>query len=298
MLRWFHVEPTGGLPYTPPLDGNNATYAGGFRKLRTDYTGFCCRIRWTDQVTAYDIGFKSNGQIDDAAILSAKGTSTTCVVTQLYNQTGDTSLYQNDLVSTAPIIYKDAAFITDDNGKICVSTDETVRRLLTGSPGTLVYTNNVPDINMFIRCKITEPKTSASQNGVWNFTTGGGLSRNELIANFSTGKMTVLGRRLDANSFQSITSTSNYPDVFFVLSQNTEYTNRILQLYFDNSIEAYTATFQTAGSTSSTNSTSTNIGVRGGSVYCRGLYSEFILWTNDQSANYASIRNNIINYYA
>lgn len=297
----FYKVQAGGLPYTPPLDGNNATYAGGFRKLRTDYDGFCCQIEWLPSNTTYDIGFKSNGLIDEAEILSVKGLDTTCQVRILYNQTGNLGFYIQVLRAFQPIIYKDGDFIRNSSGKLAMNTDETNIRYFVGDENALEFGRNCGHINYYVYGKITQAKVTGANQALWSITLSNQLAQNEIITNLtSPGKINYGGRRVVGNSFQSIVSTNQWPDSDFLFSGNTEYENAYIQMYFNNVFEASSATFQTSGNTEDFPSHSTSLISRlsGAQLACKGVFSEFILWTNDQSANYASIRNNIIDYYA
>lgn len=87
---------------------------------------------------------------------------------------------------------------------------------------------------------------------IFQATTSSGLSRISL--NPST-KLSVGGRRLDADSFVQITETNNYAaDTFYVYTGFFDYANRILRLRVNGSLSNELLTFQTSGSTNDTNS--------------------------------------------
>lgn len=70
--------------------GYNSSYfaAYSFRKLRSAYSGNCCRVRRTSDSVEVDIGFASSGWVDKASILSHCGSSDGFVVTW-YDQSGN-----------------------------------------------------------------------------------------------------------------------------------------------------------------------------------------------------------------
>lgn len=95
--------------------------AGGYsvRRIYTQYTGACMRVREAGGNTETDIGFDSNGYLDTAAIATHCGTSLG-FVTKWYSQaTSGTTGVGNDLVqattSQQPRIY-DGSSVYTDNG--------------------------------------------------------------------------------------------------------------------------------------------------------------------------------------
>lgn len=73
-----------------PLD-KIATAAGGaysMRLLRSGYTGFCMKVRRSNDNTTQDIGFDANGNLNTSALLTFVGTNSAYVVTW-YDQSGN-----------------------------------------------------------------------------------------------------------------------------------------------------------------------------------------------------------------
>ena len=98
----------------PPLlldDYSGAYFAGGVRKLRNDYGGYCMRVREDSGNTETDIGFDGDGNVNSAAIASHCGSANGYVV-KLYDQSGNSRDLHQTTTTLQPKIYDGSAVIT------------------------------------------------------------------------------------------------------------------------------------------------------------------------------------------
>lgn len=83
----------------------------------------------------------------------------------------------------------------------------------------------------------------------------------------TAGRANAGGRRLDTDSFSGIVSTNNVSTTAFeIQSAVYDYANTNLFLYFDGSQEASNTSWQTAGSTSDTDSSQIRVGTFNGDI--------------------------------
>ena len=104
--------------------GSGAAAAYSVRRLNGNYTGAAIEVERTSDGTYQDIGFDSNGDLDESA-LTTFCTGTTCKVSKWYDQsvTGGTGS-GNDAVQTddskQPTIYTGGA-IVKENGRVAIT---------------------------------------------------------------------------------------------------------------------------------------------------------------------------------
>ncbi len=88
----------------------NASIAIAGIKLRAAYTGACIRIRRASNNNELDIGFDSNGYLDEAAINTfCSGTS--CFLRTAYDQSGNANDVTQTTSSRQPLIYSGGTII-------------------------------------------------------------------------------------------------------------------------------------------------------------------------------------------
>jgi hypothetical protein len=106
--------------------GSGAAAAYSVRQLNRDYTGAAIQVERSSDNTTQDIGFDSNGDLDESA-LTTFCTGTTCRVRTWYDQaTAGGTGSGNDAVQTThanqPTIYTGGALVKE-NGKVAVEFD-------------------------------------------------------------------------------------------------------------------------------------------------------------------------------
>lgn len=139
-------------------------------------------------------------------------------------------------------------------GQNIVRFDGSNHRLsVAGAAGLL---NNIAGSTLSVTIKFTN--TSGTRTA-FAFSTGPGLTRagvDMTASGYSTG-----GRRLDANSFQSVTSAGGQSATRTLIQTAIfDYANAALTLFLDGASSASSTSFQTAGNTSNTNSTNVRVG--------------------------------------
>ena len=94
-----------------------AAAAYSVRKLDKDYTGSCMRIRRSSDEATQDIGFDSNGDVDQSSIQSFC-TGADCYVSIWYDQSGNSNHASQTVANDQPKIYdRLAGAVTTKNGK-------------------------------------------------------------------------------------------------------------------------------------------------------------------------------------
>jgi len=109
--------------------GANITAAYSLRKLRTAYTGSAIRIRRFGDNAEQDIGFDSNGDLDEAAITSFIGSNNAAVVTW-YEQSGQASNWNlTNTVTTGQPRIAASGTIYKLNGKPSIADTSGAQRM-------------------------------------------------------------------------------------------------------------------------------------------------------------------------
>jgi hypothetical protein len=144
---------------------------------------------------------------------------------------------------------------------------------LTGNSATLNLTRNVSGLTVFA---VVKEDVIASNVTLFFASTGGGLTRLS-VRNFGTQK-TAGGRRLDADSFASTGDNLRTTNPL-VSSVVADYANADLFLYESGTLTASNTSFQTAGTTSDTDSTGVAIaGNLAGAEGLNGFFSEVVVY--------------------
>jgi len=162
----------GGLPYTPPLDAQNASAAYSVRLLRTAYTGDCCKVYRISDGVEQDIGFDSNGLLDTAALTSFIGGGTGWVVTW-YDQTGnglDASAFNP---SNAPTIIASGT-IQELNSNPCLRFNGASDYfIIPGSSASFNYLHNGTESDVFF---VGKAGVSSNPNNWYVILNNGGFA--------------------------------------------------------------------------------------------------------------------------
>lgn len=132
----------------------------------------------------------------------------------------------------------------------------------------------------------------SSTRGYFFAGSGTSTSRIRLFAETTT-KNVVGGRRLDADSLQTLSSITNVTTNFEVVTGLFDYTNSNLYLFLNGKIDATSLSFQTNGNTSDTNSNIITIGNSGSTEFLNGDIAEVIAF--NRALTTAEIRD--VHYY-
>ena len=107
----------------PLLDAYGGAHAAySLRKLNSDYTGAAIRIRRQGDHTEADIGFDSNGNLDEAAVL-AHGNGTACYVKTWYDQSGNGNDATQSTNTQQPIILYSQQTLPKIDGRVALRFD-------------------------------------------------------------------------------------------------------------------------------------------------------------------------------
>jgi len=268
----------------------NAAAAYSLRKLRTNYTGNCIRIRRASDNTEQDIGFLNN--FLDTASIQTFCSATSGFVTTWYDQSDSARNATQATAANQPKIYDSAASsLTKRNNKVSFSLDGTDFLIIGNS--SFILTDTGYGACFAITCN-TNTTTQRAIFFVNNNTSSLGRFIISYIQSLKN-RVTVGGRRLDANSFQVINSNTNYSTTDLALNVGIlDYANSDAFLYENGTQTASTTTFQTDGNTSNTASIGTGRRLfTQSTTSIVGSASEIIFYNTDQSANRTSIENNI-----
>lgn len=109
--------------FTGLLDSySGAGVAYSVRKLDKDYAGYCMRIKRLSDNSTLDVGFDSNGDLDESAITTFCAGSVDATVTIWYDQSGN----GYDLIPNADnntLLICDNGVVLEKNGKPAINTD-------------------------------------------------------------------------------------------------------------------------------------------------------------------------------
>ena len=254
--------------------GASAAYS--VRKLDSDYTGDCMRIRRSLDSAESSIGFDSNGDLDTAAI-AAFATEGDAFVVTWFDQSGNGNNATQSTTSKQPKIYSSGAMITE-NGKPAIENEGLSR----GDHFDL--TNPLGNVSLYsVFCVL--------EDGVRNPSTGeGSMIFTDNQADWLWyGSATQIRLNTTGNTKTITTSWS--------ANQRLDY----------HALNSGTASFGTNGSaldsvTGLTGSIPMNYllgnwGATGVYNY-NGKCQEFIIWPSDQSSNRTGIESDINTYFS
>ena len=110
----------------------NAIAAHSFRRLNSNYTGACCRIRRSNDNAEQDIGFDSNGYVDKAAIQSFVPSNSDGFITKWYGQessggTGSGNDAAQTITTAQPRIIENTNFNEQGNFVVIASSQSSSR---------------------------------------------------------------------------------------------------------------------------------------------------------------------------
>jgi len=112
---FFSTTAVAGQTFLLDQFGDNIILAYSLRKLSSTYTGDAIRVRESSGNTEADIGFDSNGNLDESALLSHVGSNNGFIVTW-YDQSGNGGNLEQATTSKQPQIVSSGA-VLKRNGK-------------------------------------------------------------------------------------------------------------------------------------------------------------------------------------
>ena len=167
--------------------GEGAAAAYSVRQLNRDYTGAALQVERSSDNTTQDIGFDSNGDLDESA-LTTFCTGTTCKVRTWYDQsvTGGTGS-GNDATQTdhtkQPTIYTGGAIVKQD-GRVGVDFDGSTNVLVNTTVSITDYDFSIVNVNVHpATTGVPSGLFDSTSNNTWNIhlAAGGTLSSGNRI---------------------------------------------------------------------------------------------------------------------
>jgi hypothetical protein len=164
------------------------------------------------------------------------------------------------------------------NGKPTINFDGSNDVLLSPS-GAFGILRNVSGASIFV---VYKASTDLTIQAPILITTNASTIRLDLRKNASN-LLATSGRTLDADTAESIASTTTNVGNYILQSVKYDYQNTLQEQYLNNTLEGQNLTFQTSGNTSDTNSAYISIGAFATSNYLNGAIAEIIVFNKTLS---------------
>ena len=318
ILNSFEIPAGGSLLLD--IYGTNAFLAVSFRKLRTDYTGFCARIRRMGTAGSTgtadnqaDLGFDSNGYISldspitavTSGVLSttlgefcaASGYSNpdsmpsadTVEIEKFYNQSQDTTLASLDQSSTNQfdeLVLNGVLETITIGGDEFVACRNTWRQDYNAELNPAAYIDASQPFTIFTTTNVKDPGGSFTVEGV--SVTPNKFANNAIIEYDETTDQFVLINRTGPVNILTSTNTfaANTPYTFTTLLQNDPgttayYVNNVLQASRTDFTKDDTRRFKYDQSNKASGPE----------------FMEAIVFKSSEEANISAINSNIMTYY-
>ena len=136
--------------------GEDVKIAYSVRKLRNAYTGDCMRVRNGSSVEL-DIGFDSNGNLDESALLTHCG-SGDGFVTRWYDQTGNGGYLQQTTTTLQPQIVSSGAVLKENGKPIIIGQNATYATKMDLLTPKSTYLPSTGQYFFFAVCKANTPR--------------------------------------------------------------------------------------------------------------------------------------------
>ena len=272
---------TASAPYEYILDSyTTAAGAWSLRKLKSDYSGNCIKVRRSSDNTEQDIGFVNN-EIDTASLKSFVG-SNNGFVTTWYDQSGNGYNLSQTTSTNQPAIIE-SGVVYRQFSKVSVKFTSSSSHYLTN---TSISASSVANAYVY--------QVYKSNSAVNNYPAFG-MGSNALIFLHGTTPNKMHAYAGNINGDFSNSSTSLHLSEMIYNGGGASNADRLK--YYMNS------TGLTAGSYSGTVPTTiTGTGLSIARLYAVGIYfdgavSELVLWFNDKSGSRTGIESNVNTYY-
>lgn len=261
------------------------------RRVNAQYAGACIRVRRSSDNAERDIGFVGEW-LNIAELLSFVG-SATGQITAWHDQSGSRHTASQATNSRQPFIVDSGALLTV-NGLPALDFRGSQWLDFTSSGSSLFTSKSYANIFSVHKADTT----TAAGEEIIAVRTNGSVNRIDFRINSTSNRQRLGGRRLDANSFQSITSDTDHGMAQHQYSGLIEWANSDAYLYQDGVLVASSTSYQTDGDSESSNSLGLTIGAgaTGGSPL-DGQIQELMLYNTDQSANRAAIEASQAGYW-
>ena len=259
----------------PLLDAYGGAHAAySLRKLNSDYTGAAIRVRRQSDNTEQDIGFDSNGKLDEASIAAFGGSAYTFIKTW-YDQSGNGNDTTQSTLASQPLIYYNNAVIKVEgepavqfSGDDAFPFDNTGLDIGNLSSFAVGKFSNTTGTQYLLAVSGNTGGNARWQmpvlyNGDFNYAYGGNVSGVSTDANTN-------------NNLHSMIAGATQTDMEAFLNGTS---------------------LGTLSLTTGIDSTTTGIGALGTGGYMNGFIQEIVVYSSDQSERREGIERNISNHY-
>lgn len=264
-------------------DYPGAGVAYSVRKLDKDYTGYCMRIKRLSDNSTLDVGFNSNGDLNESAITTFCSGSVDATVTIWYDQSGNGhNLTPN--VDNNTLLICDNGVVLKKNGKPAINTDS----------DEFVVTIDMPDILGANATYVVGTFTYKDNSDLGTI----------LVYSFDFTLSPVgIGYLLTGEDFATggVDNSTSYVEGTFNGVEGTQY---IIEYGITSSSNSFIyvdgTNVETNDATASFTATATdeNLYIGGASASYPGeSVQEVIIWPTNQFSNRSSIYTNIAAYF-
>ena len=146
--------------------------------------------------------------------------------------------------------------------------------------GALGILRNVGGATVFVVYKASTDLTL--QSGIYFSTTSAGSIRLQLRKT-ALNVFATSGRRLDADTLETINSSTTNAGNYILQSVKVDYQNTSIQQFLNNTLDGQDLTFQTSGNTSDTDSLNAILGATNSGSYLNGNIAEVIVFNRTLS---------------
>lgn len=269
----------------PLLDTyGSASAAYSVRKLRTLYTGNAIRVRRSSDNTEQNIGFDSNGNLDESALTTFVGAGNGFVTTW-YDQSGNNRNMTQSTAANQPQIVSSGVVIKE-NAKPSIQFD--------GSNDNLFNTTTGFAVNNLTHYAVSTRDTTGVIQSIFStgILAGGsiGFGFNYTDTNLLQQQSRDLTTNVNSGAYSNTQGAIN-----IISSINTTST---INTYYNGANNV-----NTAATLSGNSNTNMALGARYNTLgqptfYLNGKVCEYVFWQNNLSSNISDIHTNINTYFS
>lgn len=279
-----YVAAGGAAPFVGLLDTyTDAAVAYSVRKLRNAYSGSAIRVRRSSDNTEQDIGFDTNGNLDESALTTFVGAGNGFVTTW-YDQSGNSRNATQSTAINQPLIVN-AGTVEKTNGKVSIKFDASNDVLINS---TSIF-SGAGNRTLFALYKPNNASGTFSYSifGQTDTATSGYWSQIQSRTRFVTGDPYFAGFSADIGNGLSTPDTTQKLGSFF-------YNGTSGSLYKNNSLLGsanITLNAQATGQIYIGASTATN-------EFADANIQELIAWASNKTTDRTGISDNINTYFS
>jgi hypothetical protein len=293
-MTYFNAQGQGRVGWKSPISGgvitpsylldtySGATAAYSLRKLRTAYTGNAIRVRRSSDNTTLDVGFKADGTLDTASMLSFVGAGNGFVPIW-YDQSGNGNNQSSTTLIRQPQIVSNGSLITQNS-----------------KPG-LYFSNNMMQSGRIF--STSNFSIFSTISGIQN--QGDVVLLCQHTGNADVGRTVFISPDNNVATYNKLLTFFNNGVSRVILSTNDVFTNQLKLVNITSNGSGTTTQFvnstqegQLTGQSWTPVNTVTTLGALGNSAnFYTGYVGELVMYTTNQLTNRTGIESNINSFY-